>query len=565
MPEKGRLLNWQPGFSLSRKPTKKSVTRRRKKQGADVVQQYEFICEYPTEQNHEPRPAFENSNEFNTATSEAPDLATVLVTDGTASPDCRACPYDDGPSLSGDIPSEASAGNSLLGAIKHADIGGNEVRTIDCSEGSTHHTEIPAKSKRATATPGVDIVTQSQDHQIWIPSSILYSSLAHRFESILDQYNQEFCKIPLTFDLQINPFQYRKGACAEPLFLVHAAMALAGHHVESQSTEHHRGTALQLLREGLDTSGSLALVYHMLDAIVILFSLDETQSAWGNWSTHLMGAYAILEACGSIEVWSKSPRAVVQVGLLIWWDAITSLVAREDCVFPYSYFEAVTSSNTSDHEWDYFRLCGCPLELVRVVMHLARLSAEKRKATSMQYVKFDGTVISDIEKSLMSWQHISPPTADQDESSMHQDMDSMHCAEAWRNGLLLYLYRVFQWEPGRRVPMRVARLARVTADHVFACRDDSSLVAKQALLPLFFAGCELRDESTRGKILRLCSVWDGVTRYHMFDSTVPLLKEVWADQEQRGFDDVWWGQVVDRLHAGKESRSHPLRMRLCFG
>lgn len=234
-------------------------------------------------------------------------------------------------------------------------------------------------------------------------------------------------------------------------------------------------------------------------------------------------------------------------------------------MFPYSYFEAVVSSNTNKQGWDYFRLCGCPLPLVEIVMRLARLSAEKRKSSSMQYVKFDDAVTLDIEKALGSWQHVSPPAADQDESSMHRDLDSMHCAEAWRNGLLLYLYRVLQWEPGSSVPVRVARLARVTADHVFACRDGSSLVAKQALLPLFFAGCELRDESTRGKILRLCSLWDEVTRYHMFNSTVPLLKEVWADQEQRGFENVWWGQVVDRLHANKEPRSHPLQMRVCFG
>ncbi|KAK8071820.1 hypothetical protein PG996_005168 [Apiospora saccharicola] len=199
-------------------------------------------------------------------------------------------------------------------------------------------------------------------------------------------------------------------------------------------------------------------------------------------------------------------------------------------------------------------------------MRLARLSAEKRHSASMEYVKFDDTVVSDIERSLESWRHVSPPAADQDdEGAMHQDMDSMHCAEAWRGGLLLYVYRVFHWEPGSRTPVRLARVARVTVDHVFACRDDSSLVAKQALLPLFFAGCELRDESTRRKILRLCSVWDEVTRYHMFSSTVPLLKEVWEEQEQSGFDHVWWGQVVDRLHANKESHSHTLKMRLCFG
>ena len=176
----------------------------------------------------------------------------------------------------------------------------------------------------------------------------------------------------------------------------------------------------------------------------------------------------------------------------------------------------------------------------------------------------DDAVISDIEKSLESWQYVSPPTADRDEASMHQDMDSMHCAEAWRHGLLLYVHRVFRWEPGHGTPARITWRARVTADHVFACREDS-LVAKQALLPLFFAGCELRDESPRTKILWLCSLWNDVTRYHMFDSAVPLLKEVWAEQERKGFGNVWWGQVVDRMHAVEASHNQPLQRRLCFG
>ncbi|KAK8061995.1 hypothetical protein PG994_008361 [Apiospora phragmitis] len=423
MPEKRqRLLHWQPGFSLARKPAKKSITRRRRKeQSTGAPQRYEFVCENLVEESgHGPRRSVERC---------------VIVTN---------------------------------------------------PEGlTTHDTAVSPRFGQLTTS---NEILANNTQNISTPCSILYNSVAHRFEPILNQYNREFCKIPLTFDLQINPFQYRQGIHSEPLFLVHAAMALAGHHVESQSAEHHRGTALQLLREGLGTPGDLADAFYMLDTITILFSLDETQSAFGNWSIHLTGVFALLEACGGTHVWIKSPRAVVQVGLMVWWDAITSLVAREDCVFPYSYFEVVASSNQGEQEWDYFRLCGCPLPLVEIVMRLARLSAEKRKSAPMQYVKLDDTVISDIENSLGSWQHVSPPTADRDESSVHQDMDSMHCAEAWRHGLLLYVHRVFRWEPGDRVPPSMARCARVTADHVFACREDSSLVAKQALLPPFLRG-----------------------------------------------------------------------------
>lgn len=86
--------------------------------------------------------------------------------------------------------------------------------------------------------------------------------------------NEEFCTIPLTFHLRINPFRYRTDLDPEPIFLVHAVMALAGHHVNSDSTLSHRHTALQLLRQGLDMFSDPETMYSILDTIVILFSLD---------------------------------------------------------------------------------------------------------------------------------------------------------------------------------------------------------------------------------------------------------------------------------------------------
>ena len=85
--------------------------------------------------------------------------------------------------------------------------------------------------------------------------------------------NEEFCKIPLTTDLSLNPFQYQKIAKREPAFLVHAAMALAGHHLESFSTHHHRQASLQALRESL-SDRDFSQAQHMVDAIILLFSLD---------------------------------------------------------------------------------------------------------------------------------------------------------------------------------------------------------------------------------------------------------------------------------------------------
>lgn len=195
-------------------------------------------------------------------------------------------------------------------------------------------------------------------------------------------------------------------------------------------------------------------------------------------------------------------------------------------------------------------------------MEVARLSAKRRKASSTKDVTFDTTAISEMEQSLESWHHVPAATALRDEECMQQDQDAMHCSEAWRNGLLLYIFRVFQWELGTSIPTRILWRARVIVDHVVSCRD-VTMMSRQALLPLFFAGCELRDRSTRMEILRFCSVWNERTRYHMFSSTVPLLEELWAEQEAKGFENVWWGQVVDKQHTSESDR--PLQMRLCFG
>lgn len=229
-------------------------------------------------------------------------------------------------------------------------------------------------------------------------------------------------------------------------------------------------------------------------------------------------------------------------------------------MFPLAYFDAVLS-NQDKREWDFFGLCGCPTSLAKIVMQVARLRAAMQKSSLTLDFAFDGTVISEIEQSLEAWRHTPAATAFQDENCMQRDQDVMHCSEAWRNGLLLYIFRIFQWEPGSSAPMRILYRARVIVDHVVSCRD-VNMIIKQALLPLFLAGCELRDLSTRKEIVRLCSFWDEKTRYHVFGSTIPLLEEVWADQDTKGFENVWWGQVVDKQHT---SKAHPLKMRLCFG
>lgn len=269
----------------------------------------------------------------------------------------------------------------------------------------------------------------------------------------------------------------------------------------------------------------------------------------------------ILQAIGGVGAWVGQPRMVAQVALLTWWDAVVSLVNRTPCVFPYEYFEAALNCD-DDPGWTLYDLCGCPKSLAVPLVQLAHLAAEKQRSSSMRWVSFDDTLVTEIEQSLEKWEHTPSDDASDDEEGMHEDTDQMHCSEAWRYGLLLYIYRVFRWQIGEAPPVKLARRARTVLDHVFACRD-GHFVGRQALLPLFFAGCELTDNSSRGSIRYLCNMWNERTRYHLFAAMIPLLEEVWAQQINSGFQDVWWGQTIDQMNSTHLKQALPTC--ICFG
>ncbi|RDL41498.1 Uncharacterized protein BP5553_01477 [Venustampulla echinocandica] len=541
-------LSWQQGFSLSTKPAKRRAPRRNRQE------RFEFVVEHP-QRAHRAR----RSPPVTTFTHSGSLSNSIIVDTHRA--------YFQSEAVEENVP---HIDPSLETVNDERTISGTTSPHLNSCNSEDQSTSLrspePTTCERNVASPVPNAAAVSAMTNIPFPlftskpRTIEYSSLTQRFKPILNRYNSEFCTIPLTFRLRINPFRYRTDIDPEPTFLVHAVMALAGHHVNSTLTLSHRHAALQLLRHSLNAFSDAETMYSVLDTIVILFSLDETQSILGNWTTHLMGAYGLLEACGGIKTLAMSSRVEAQIAILTWWDAITSLLSREDCVFPYAYFDAVLK-NQHKREWDFFGLCGCPTSLAKIIMQVARLSAERQKSSLTLDFAFDNTVISEIEQSLESWRHIPAGTAFRDEDYMHQDQDVMHCSEAWRNGLLLYIFRVFQWEPGSSVPTRILHRARVIVDHVVSCRD-VNMMSRQALLPLFLAGCELRDRSKQTEIIKFCSIWDERTRYHVFRSTIPLLEEVWAEQETKGFENVWWGQVVDKQHTFK---AHPLKMRLCFG
>ncbi|KAI1615251.1 fungal-specific transcription factor domain-containing protein [Exophiala viscosa] len=600
-------LSWQPGFSTHRKPVKKSIVRRSRWEGSgdsSRPRQLEFIAEYPSD-----------LTEPNGPTIAATDSSTpILVVHGaeydepltTNNIPLRPSPFGVAASQDDTVTGEADLSvldESLLFDTEDIPLllngtdAGAKSRPARNNAAEDKSQWTPPSNKHLTyqympneyaddfddfdgiLTPlGLSTLSHRDLRPLpyhfvdAIPPNVLYESPFERLGPIFERYNNEFSIIPLTLDLPMNPFRYRTEALQKSGYLLHAVLALSCHHTNklslsskgdqpSEKVLDHGRTALQLFRQALNSDNIARMSSSLLDTIVILFSLDEAYSLFGSWTTHLSGAYSILELGGGVEVWTKNPRTVVQVALLTWWDAVISLVNRTPCVFPYEYFVSVLAC-CDDQFWTFFGLCGCPQSLAVPLVQLAHLAAEKQKTASMRWVLFDNSLISEIEQSLEAWNHTPSGTAFDDEESMHQDMDCMHCSEAWRNGLLLYIYRVFRWEPGDTRPVRVLSRARVILDHACACRDDG-FVARQALLPLFFAGCEMADLSAQNRIRALCSAWNERTRYHMFGGMVPLLEEVWKAQMALGPQNVWWGQIVDDKAAAKSQNS--LQMRICFG
>ncbi|CAG9938399.1 unnamed protein product, partial [Clonostachys rosea f. rosea IK726] len=84
-----------------------------------------------------------------------------------------------------------------------------------------------------------------------------------------------------------------------------------------------------------------------------------------------------------------------------------------------------------------------------------------RSMSSPPYSEHDEAVITDVEKALEDWAHTPAVNGSWDEEGVHRDLDAMHCSEAWRNGILLYIFRVFRWKPGDSVPFHVFSAAAV--------------------------------------------------------------------------------------------------------
>lgn len=235
------------------------------------------------------------------------------------------------------------------------------------------------------------------------------------------------------------------------------------------------------------------------------------------------------------------------------WDVTLALTSRQGCVLPESTIMNLFKSTDDNGLETFYSVSGCPAGLFRYMIRLGAFAREFELALSMTCVKFGIQPVLDAECEIRAWTAPEyhgtsliderPEDPDSVEQAHHNE-DLHHVTEAWRYTLIVYIHRVFNClrnEPNTPPPETLGFLARKTLNHVSSCRC-STMVQKQLLLPVFLAGCEMRDEWLRQEARDYCAWWNEWTSYDMFDRANTLMEEVWAD----GRVGAWWGSLIDQ-------------------
>jgi len=250
---------------------------------------------------------------------------------------------------------------------------------------------------------------------------------------------------------------------------------------------------------------------------------------------------------------------------------MVALLSREECIFPYSYFEAVLREE-GRQPWTFFELNGCPRQLLVPMMQLANLAAENapRHLPSKRITR----LVAEIETSIRKYVCPGGPLTDmvfrdddaieEEEEDFHLARDRYHCCEAFRYSLLIYILRIFTLRQvhddrsRRRVRAQLSLLSRVTLDHISSCRP-TSLIQKQLLFPVFMAGAETRTQSGRDIVRDYCERWYRKFGYQMYSTVLDTVQEVWMEQDI-GNESFWWADVLDARR-----RREGEHVQFCFG
>ncbi|KAF4448046.1 fungal specific transcription factor domain-containing [Fusarium albosuccineum] len=387
------------------------------------------------------------------------------------------------------------------------------------------------------------------------PLQVTYQNLAHKYQSVLNMYNEQFCVVPLSQDCPTNPFRVRTDFTESFTFLLHAVLAISSHHLAKMRNcsslmdemQKHWSTAIRLFSTALSHCNFSPL----LDTLLILINIESTQSAYGMCDMHLRGAHKLLQESSAVETSQQSPRLRAQLAMLIWWDVTASLISRREPRLPAAYLETLAAYDDTDG-WSFFTLNGCPGEFVRAMFRLAKLAYVYERTVSMEWTIFNRLPVDSIVdqvKSYINYEDANIYCTDETDADVNARRNRFHCIEAWRHAILLYVARVFTPKQDPSGLQAIDHHARVILDSV-RCIPPTDPVQKQLLLPVFLGASEVGDDFNRSFVRQYCHHWSNEIHFYQFETVTVLLEDVWNDWDEATRDTYWWG--VKTSHENRE-------------
>ncbi|KAJ0421678.1 hypothetical protein BJY00DRAFT_311979 [Aspergillus carlsbadensis] len=294
--------------------------------------------------------------------------------------------------------------------------------------------EIQTQLLTEPGQPG-EILCYADTSQFAAPLKETTTIFTDAWKRLIARYDKEFCILPLTKDFDANPFRHNLETSKGSQLLVHCILALCykhiNRHAETHSAEvaYHKQQAVQLLRdlEGQEGTGTgSASVASMglttvLDAVLILMTLDCATSAHGPWLSYLHRAHSVLEATEQLGI-PRTPRMRAQIWMLAWWDVTLALTTRQGCVLSekmiMSQFRsddastATTTTTTTTStttrpalraEAPFYNISGCPEDLFKHMVQLGAYAREFELAATMECVVFNMEPVLDLERRIREW------------------------------------------------------------------------------------------------------------------------------------------------------------------
>ncbi|RVX73165.1 hypothetical protein B0A52_02292 [Exophiala mesophila] len=386
--------------------------------------------------------------------------------------------------------------------------------------------------------------------------------LHHHESEILDFYKWRFSSLPITFEMQVNPWQMFLPMAFESPCLLNAVFALGKKYRGLLMHEAEDLEALQFKNKSLnafidlvqDLTANPAL---LIATILALVSIDYIGTGYSNWSVHFRGAYQILQSKGGIAIADNDIGLQSQIAMLVWYDVSSALLSRREPVFPRSYTKRLMKWRLTSG-WTMLALNGFPDDLLLVIYDLAWAASHP----------VDVEEVLKLERSLWTVQFET------------QDEDLARLFDCWRLSLLLYCGRVFDiqqtnlsHDPLHTFPVHrrlyhsdcstpsspakcatppkhllgVEERSKFLAEEIFWLLRDitsTSSIQKQCLIPVTLAACEMDSDPERFPFRIMaeeyCRRWNRQSGHGVFTTALGLIEDVWRLID-RGFavQDLW--------------------------